>query len=376
MMSGVDSSRQTIAQAIGWLHVALILYRANAQTHTPENSYGLYNTFDPAMAIVVVILVGAFFAIGLVSFYLRQCAEVAASAGSGNISLDVSRSRRRGLNRDVVETFPVFLYSSVKELRVGKGSLECAVCLSEFDDDETLRLLPKCSHVFHLGCIDAWLASHTTCPVCRAELKPESGKVCKDAAQYPSVESDAESSHVEARAVNESENHVAINVNQDETSELPAGEIKPTVKQNLPVMPGMSWKFPRSHSTGHSLGQLGESTEIYTLRLSDEAMKLVVAKVKLKRTMSYDVVLAAEGSSTKGNCRTGGEYPHRWVFSMTPPFVSKSVNVKFPKTFVAGDAEYSTSSNVRTALTSVNVPLNCLNLKVEQGESSSGRLPV
>lgn len=61
--------------------------------------------------------------------------------------------------------FPTLVYSKVKGLKVGKGSLKCVVCFNEFKDDEELCLLPRCSHVFHLDCIDAWLASHITCPV-------------------------------------------------------------------------------------------------------------------------------------------------------------------------------------------------------------------
>ncbi|KAF1890399.1 hypothetical protein Lal_00031589, partial [Lupinus albus] len=47
---------------------------------------------------------------------------------------------------------------------------ECSVCLSEFQEDESLRLLPKCHRAFHLPCIDTWLASHTNCPMCRAPI--------------------------------------------------------------------------------------------------------------------------------------------------------------------------------------------------------------
>ncbi|KAL6952752.1 RING-type E3 ubiquitin transferase [Sarracenia purpurea var. burkii] len=49
-------------------------------------------------------------------------------------------------------------------------STECSVCLNEFQEDETLRLLPKCNHAFHLPCIDTWLRSHTNCPMCRADI--------------------------------------------------------------------------------------------------------------------------------------------------------------------------------------------------------------
>uniref|UniRef100_A0A9I9CZS5 RING-type E3 ubiquitin transferase n=1 Tax=Cucumis melo TaxID=3656 RepID=A0A9I9CZS5_CUCME len=37
-------------------------------------------------------------------------------------------------------------------------------------EDEMLRLLPKCSHAFHIGCVDTWLRTHTTCPLCRAHI--------------------------------------------------------------------------------------------------------------------------------------------------------------------------------------------------------------
>ncbi|XP_028552518.1 E3 ubiquitin-protein ligase ATL6-like [Dendrobium catenatum] len=62
------------------------------------------------------------------------------------------------------------VYSDVKGRKLGKESLECAVCLCEFVDDDLLRLLPICSHVFHRNCIDVWLDSHVTCPVCRSNL--------------------------------------------------------------------------------------------------------------------------------------------------------------------------------------------------------------
>ncbi|XP_041003337.1 RING-H2 finger protein ATL52-like [Juglans microcarpa x Juglans regia] len=45
----------------------------------------------------------------------------------------------------------------------------CAVCLSEFEDGEELRTLPGCMHSFHVPCIDMWLYSHSTCPICRSD---------------------------------------------------------------------------------------------------------------------------------------------------------------------------------------------------------------
>ncbi|GMJ03466.1 hypothetical protein HRI_004015800 [Hibiscus trionum] len=72
-----------------------------------------------------------------------------------------------GLQPSVIDSIAVFKY--VKGDGVVDGT-DCSVCLTEFEEDETLRLLPKCSHAFHVPCIDTWLRSHTNCPMCRAPI--------------------------------------------------------------------------------------------------------------------------------------------------------------------------------------------------------------
>ncbi|XVE82174.1 hypothetical protein DITRI_Ditri15bG0125700 [Diplodiscus trichospermus] len=70
----------------------------------------------------------------------------------------------RGLDARILKSLPVFTFSSETH---PDSALECAVCLSEFEENESGRLLPKCSHSFHLDCIDMWFHSHSTCPLCR-----------------------------------------------------------------------------------------------------------------------------------------------------------------------------------------------------------------
>ncbi|KAL9327266.1 hypothetical protein ACSQ67_007911 [Phaseolus vulgaris] len=48
----------------------------------------------------------------------------------------------------------------------------CAVCLGDFEEGEELRTLPECMHSFHVACIDTWLSSSSSCPVCRAHATP------------------------------------------------------------------------------------------------------------------------------------------------------------------------------------------------------------
>ncbi|KAL8521161.1 hypothetical protein ACS0TY_011639 [Phlomoides rotata] len=75
--------------------------------------------------------------------------------------------RTIGLQPSVISAITVVKYKR------GDGLIEgtdCAVCLNEFEEDETLRLLPKCNHAFHIPCVDTWLRSHTNCPMCRAGI--------------------------------------------------------------------------------------------------------------------------------------------------------------------------------------------------------------
>ncbi|XP_047979130.1 E3 ubiquitin-protein ligase ATL42-like [Salvia hispanica] len=68
-----------------------------------------------------------------------------------------------GLDKSPIEALPFFRFSSLLSSRF---SLECAVCLAKFDDAGILCLLPKCIHAFHIGCIDQWLETNCTCPLC------------------------------------------------------------------------------------------------------------------------------------------------------------------------------------------------------------------
>lgn len=72
-----------------------------------------------------------------------------------------------GLDEQFIRSITVFKYKR------GDGlveSTDCAVCLTEFKEEESLRLMPNCQHAFHPPCIDTWLRSHSNCPICRASM--------------------------------------------------------------------------------------------------------------------------------------------------------------------------------------------------------------
>uniref|UniRef100_A0A1D1XHX7 RING-type E3 ubiquitin transferase n=1 Tax=Anthurium amnicola TaxID=1678845 RepID=A0A1D1XHX7_9ARAE len=69
----------------------------------------------------------------------------------------------------VTRVIPLYKYR--KEDAAGAGKEpdgQCSVCLSVFAEGEDVRRLPKCEHLFHAPCIDTWLSSHASCPLCRA----------------------------------------------------------------------------------------------------------------------------------------------------------------------------------------------------------------
>lgn len=54
-----------------------------------------------------------------------------------------------------------------REVGRGDEAADCAVCITELAPGETARVLPRCGHAFHVDCVDMWLRSHSTCPLCR-----------------------------------------------------------------------------------------------------------------------------------------------------------------------------------------------------------------
>lgn len=118
-----------------------------------------------SMAFFLIILVLLYIITGWTFIYIQQI--------FGTPFFLATTCNEFGLNRAIISTFPSLLYSDAKESKTVKMALdECAICMDEFEDNETLRLLPKCQHIFHQMCIDVWLVDKSTCPICRDTLDP------------------------------------------------------------------------------------------------------------------------------------------------------------------------------------------------------------
>ncbi|XP_047983554.1 E3 ubiquitin-protein ligase ATL6-like [Salvia hispanica] len=360
--------------------LVLSLSPAAAQP-SPNNPDNMYARFSPSMAVIIAVLVAALFFMGFFSIYIRHCYD--ASAGSnalrrGSLSLHARRTAARGLDASAIDALPTFSYSEVKDHKIGKGALECAVCLNEFQDHETLRLLPKCDHVFHPDCIDAWLASHTTCPVCRANLaqQTDSDPVQPEETDPPPLEAD------QSR-----DNEIVIQVDEDDHPQ----PLERNLSFETPNRPARSWSIRRpkmlgfgkfrSHSTGHSLVQPGENLDRFTLRLPEGVRKEVMDRAMLNRTRSLAAGLQREGSSRKGY-RSGGEegssragrfykrleLPGRGANSDRWVFFTRGISFRSPR--VVADSGEGSSSKRSGGKTPVKMPsFKCLEPKTNGDEN-------
>ncbi|KAJ7965759.1 putative Ring finger protein [Quillaja saponaria] len=337
--------------------------------------------FNKSMATSMVILVVVFLILGFFSVYTRQCTERRIR---GRFDLSIggtgrqSRREMNGLDPGVIETFPTFVYSAVKGLKIGKGSLECAVCLNEFQDDETLRLIPKCDHVFHPDCIDVWLASHITCPVCRATLVPKPGDDSSATIQFSDTGADVvepDRRFEDGELQNRDTLSAAENQNGDIESPT-VNLLSEGANQNCtPRSWSTGFRFAgllhRSHSTGHSVVQPGDNCERFTLRLPEVVRSQLVTS-SLNRTKSC--VAFTRMSSSKRGYRSGSlgrrltrNYSNYepsggsgWGFRMALPFFTRTGSVRSPK----GSMEtFKTTSFDHSVLAGDNV-----------GERSSDRL--
>lgn len=74
-----------------------------------------------------------------------------------------------GLKKAAMKALPIVVYTSPSKLPPGLGT-DCPICLAEFGEGEKVRVLPNCNHAFHMECIDKWLTSRSSCPMCRHSL--------------------------------------------------------------------------------------------------------------------------------------------------------------------------------------------------------------
>ena len=56
------------------------------------------------------------------------------------------------------------------DLKFKKGNPICPVCSTEIYEGTPIFECPYCGNVMHLRCVEPWIESRRTCPICRRPL--------------------------------------------------------------------------------------------------------------------------------------------------------------------------------------------------------------
>ncbi|CAN4128144.1 unnamed protein product [Withania somnifera] len=266
---------------------------------TPPTSYA-----SPPVAIIFTIILLLLFFIGFSSIFFCRCliqnllyAWHLRNRPNGNPIDPRISANGQGLDPSIIKSFPTFTYSSVKDYRKEAYGLECAICLVEFDDDSLLRLVTSCNHVYHQDCIDLWLESHKTCPVCRANL--DSPEVLKKRSQLTTI-----NNNNVMRDINENESledslSIVIqydNNNDDRKEEEEESVCDENSKRASATLVRVELqnrgaKFSRSHSTGHSIDRARGAEDRFTLKLPEHVRATII-----------------KGHNSTKSCTSFGEY--------------------------------------------------------------------
>ncbi|XP_071515532.1 uncharacterized protein [Panulirus ornatus] len=77
----------------------------------------------------------------------------------------LGEAKPRGLMKTVIDQLPSYRYTGEKS---DTKQTTCVICMCDFELRQMLRVLP-CLHEFHTKCVDKWLKSNRTCPICRGD---------------------------------------------------------------------------------------------------------------------------------------------------------------------------------------------------------------
>ncbi|KAL2333980.1 hypothetical protein Fmac_015193 [Flemingia macrophylla] len=151
----------------------------SAAAPPPETAVAVESDFVVILAALLCALVCV---VGLIA--IARCAWLRRGPSAAAASPATAQANK-GLTKKVVNSLPRFIYAAEDN---GAGERckwsECAICLTEFAAGDEVRMLPQCGHGFHVACVDTWLASHSSCPSCRA---PFAVARCLKCGHFPAV---------------------------------------------------------------------------------------------------------------------------------------------------------------------------------------------
>lgn len=159
---------------VWWFIDAALIIDNALRGENSIHTLGLTGSFDPATvpaARDLSFAAAAQFGLELALFLPALLVMVLGTDGRRSVSSAVQRlrpSRSPGLSAEDLESATsTILYTA--GTATGREDELCSICCDVFQESDCLRVLP-CKHRYHVACVDRWLRSNCTCPLCKGEI--------------------------------------------------------------------------------------------------------------------------------------------------------------------------------------------------------------
>ncbi|KAL1535495.1 RING-H2 finger protein ATL66-like [Salvia divinorum] len=120
----------------------------------------------------IVVIFAVILLVALLFLYARWvCRFAPPPPPSAAVSRAQPPQPPRGLDAASIGSLPIVLHNQTESIA---SDGECCICLGIFGDGDKVKLLPRCQHCFHSECVDMWLVTHSSCPLCRAAIRVDS----------------------------------------------------------------------------------------------------------------------------------------------------------------------------------------------------------
>ncbi|KAK6932989.1 Zinc finger, RING-type [Dillenia turbinata] len=113
----------------------------------------------------LIIVCSITFFLVLLFLYARWICRYRQTGGSISSPPSLHRQHQQGLDSSIIDSLPMIILHKTTSFKD-----ECCICLGLFEDGDKIKVLPRCQHSFHSECVDTWLRTRSSCPLCRASL--------------------------------------------------------------------------------------------------------------------------------------------------------------------------------------------------------------
>ncbi|KIJ63981.1 hypothetical protein HYDPIDRAFT_51823, partial [Hydnomerulius pinastri MD-312] len=96
--------------------------------------------------------------------------ELFDSSYEGLLSLSsaLGEVRSRATPDEVISALPT---GTFKDWAKEDSETRCPICLDDYEPSDVVTKLLECPHWLHKNCLEQWLRTANTCPVCRKKVK-------------------------------------------------------------------------------------------------------------------------------------------------------------------------------------------------------------